>query len=70
MMHEFLLDLLIGIIGGIYSSVIVSRVFLLREELQVQLDIIKEEMYHFGSLLAFVDVIEIILKKRAIITLR
>lgn len=32
-MHSFLVNLLIGIIGGIYSSVIVSRVFLLRAEL-------------------------------------
>lgn len=61
-MHTFLVNLLIGIIGGIYSSVIVSRVFLLREELEEQLSILREKYYYFGTLTAFFDVIEMILK--------
>lgn len=61
-MYDFLLNLLIGIIGGIYSSVIVSRVLLIREGLEDQLDVLKEKSYYFGTLLAFFDVIETILK--------
>ena len=61
-MHEFLVNLLIGIIGGIYSSIIVSRVFLLREELEEQLNILKKKTYYFGTLTAFFDVIEVIKK--------
>ena len=61
-MQEFLVNLLIGIVGGIYSSVIVSRVFLLREELEEQLNILKKKTYYFGTLTAFFDVIEVIKK--------
>ena len=61
-MHSFLVNLLIGIIGGIYSSVIVSRVFLLREELEEQLNILRKKTYYFGTLTAFFDVTEMILK--------
>lgn len=61
-MHAFLLDLLIGIIGGIYSSVIVSRVLLIRERLEDQLEILKEKSYYFGTLMAFFDVVETVLK--------
>ena len=61
-MHSFLVNLLIGIIGGIYSSIIVSRVFLLREELEEQLNILRKKTYYFGTLTAFFDVIEMILK--------
>lgn len=61
-MHSFLVNLLIGIIGGIYSSIIVSRVFLLREELEEQLNILRKKTYYFGILTAFFDVIEVILK--------
>lgn len=61
-MHSFLVNLLIGIIGGIYSSIIVSRVFLLREELEEQLNILRKKTYYFGTLTAFFDVIEVILK--------
>lgn len=53
---------MIGIIGGIYSSVIVSRIFLLREELEEQLDILRKMTYYFGTLMAFFDVTEMILK--------
>lgn len=61
-MHSFLVNLLIGIIGGIYSSVIVSRVFLLRAELEEQLNILRNKTYYFGTLAAFFDVTEVILK--------
>jgi len=61
-MHDFLLNLLIGIIGGIYSSVIVSRVLLIREKLEDQLEVLKEKRYYFGTLMAFFDVVETILK--------
>jgi len=61
-MHSFLVNLLIGIIGGIYSSIIVSRVFLLREELEEQLNILRKKTYYFGTLTAFFDVTEMILK--------
>lgn len=61
-MHSFLVNLLIGIIGGIYSSVIVSRVFLLREELEEQLSNLRKKTYYFGTLAAFFDVTEMILK--------
>lgn len=61
-MHLFLVNLLIGIIGGIYSSIIVSRVFLLRAELEEQLNILRKKTYYFGTLTAFFDVTEMILK--------
>ena len=61
-MHSFLVNLLIGIIGGIYSSIIVSRVFLFREELEEQLNILRKKTYYFGTLTAFFDVTEMILK--------
>ena len=61
-MHTFFVNLLIGIFGGIYSSVIVSRVFLLREELEEQLSVLRKRFYYFGTLTAFFDVIEMILK--------
>lgn len=61
-MHNFLLNLLIGIIGGIFSSIIVSRIFLIRQELENQLDILRKSSYCLGSISAFFDVIEIILK--------
>lgn len=61
-MHALLINLLIGIIGGIYSSVIVSRVLLIREKLEEQLEILKEKSYYFGTLMAFFDVVETILK--------
>lgn len=61
-MHTFLLNLLIGIIGGIFSSIIVSRIFLIRQELQNQIDILRMNSYCLGGIFAFFDVIEIILK--------
>ena len=61
-MHNFLLNLLIGIIGGIFSSIIVSRIFLIRQEFQNQLDVLRKNSYCLGSINAFFDVIEIILK--------
>ena len=61
-MHNFLVNLMIGIVGGIYSSVIVSRVFLIREKLEDQLEVLKEKCYYFGTLTALFDVIETILK--------
>lgn len=61
-MHNFLLNLLIGIIGGIFSSIIVSRIFLIRQEFQNQLDVLRKNSYCLGSISAFFDVIEIILK--------
>ncbi len=64
-MHSFLLNLMVGIIGGIYSSVIVSRIFLLREELEEQLDILRKRSYYFGTLIAYFDLMEEILKLRS-----
>lgn len=61
-MHSFLINLLIGILGGIYSSVIVSRFLLLREELEEQINILRKRMYDFGTLTAFFEVTEMILK--------
>lgn len=61
-MHDFLVNLVIGIVGGIYSSIIVSRIFLIREEYQEQLEILRKSFYHLGGITAFFDVIEIILK--------
>lgn len=61
-MHDFLVNLVIGIVGGIYSSIIVSRIFLIREEYQEQLEILRKSYYHLGGITAFFDVIEIILK--------
>lgn len=63
-MHSFLLNLMVGIIGGIYSSVIVSRIFLLREELEEQLDILRKRSYYFGTLIVYFDLMEEILKLR------
>lgn len=61
-MHNFLVNLVIGIMGGIYSSVIVSKVFLIQEKLEDQLEVLKEKSYYFRTLMAFFDVIETILK--------
>lgn len=61
-MHNFLVNLLIGIIGGIFSSIIVSRIFLIRQEYQNQLDVLRKNSYCLGSIGAFLDVIEIVLK--------
>lgn len=61
-MHDFLVNLVVGIVGGIYSSIIVSRIFLIREEHQEQLEILRKSFYHLGGITAFFDVIEIILK--------
>ena len=61
-MHEFYVNLVIGIVGGIYSGIIVSRIFLIREEYQEQLEILQKNFYYLGSIRAFLDVIEIILK--------
>ena len=56
------MNLLIGIIGGIYSSVIVSRVFLLREEMEEQLSVLREKAYYIGFLVRGFDLIEKIKK--------
>ena len=61
-MHNFLVNLIIGIIGWIFSSVIVTRVFLIRSELEDQIEILKMTVYRFGSIKAYFDVIEEILK--------
>ena len=61
-MNEFLESLIIGIIGGIFSSVIVSRIFLIRQNYQDQLDVLRQTFYSLGGVSAFLDVIEIILK--------
>ena len=63
-MNEFLTNLIIGIIGGIFSSIIVSRIFLIRQNYQDQLDILRQTFYHLGAVSAFLNVIEIILKNR------
>lgn len=61
-MHNFLVNLLIGIIGGIFSSIIVSRIFLIRQEFQNQLDILRMNSYCLGGIFVFFDVLEIVLK--------
>ena len=61
-MRVFLIDLLIGVIGGIYSGVIVSRVFLLREELEEQLDVLRKKLYYFEILIAYFEITERIKK--------
>ncbi len=53
---------MIGIVGGIFSGIIVSRIFLIREEYQEQLEILRESYYHLNGITAFFDVVEIILK--------
>ena len=63
-MQSFLVDLIIGIIGGIYSSVIVSRIFLIREEYHEQLEILRNSIFHLAGVNVFFEVIEIILKNR------
>lgn len=62
MVKSILQNLLIGIIGGVYSSLVVSRVFLIRANLQEQIDFLREKIYYLGSLMAFFDVMEILLK--------
>lgn len=61
-MNEFLENLIIGIIGGIFSSIIVSRIFLIRQNYQDQLDVLRQTFYYLGGVSAFLNVIEIILK--------
>ena len=61
-MQDFFVNLVIGIIGGIYSGVIVSRIFLIREEYQEQIEILRKSFYYLGGITAFFEVVEIILK--------
>ena len=61
-MQVFFVNLVIGIIGGIYSGVIVSRIFLIREEYQEQIEILRKSFYYLGGITAFFEVVEIILK--------
>ena len=63
-MQEFFINLIIGIVGGIFSSIIVSRIFLIRGEYYDQLEVLRKTSYHLGSIVAFFDVIEIVLKVR------
>ena len=57
-----MVNLIIGIIGGVFSSVIVTRVFLIRSELEDQIELLRMTVYRFGSIKAFFDVVEVILK--------
>ena len=61
-MQDYFVNLVIGIIGGIYSGVIVSRMFLIREEYQEQIEILRKSFYYLGGITAFFEVVEIILK--------
>ena len=61
-MEYILQNLLIGILGGLYSSLVVSRVFLIRSNLQEQIDYLREKFCYLGSLMAYFDVMEILLK--------
>jgi len=61
-MHAFILNLIIGIIGGIFSSVIVTRIFLIRSELEEQIELLKMTYYRFGGIKTYFDVIEQLLK--------
>ena len=61
-MHSFLINLIIGIIGGIFSSVIVTRVFLVRSELEEQIEVLRMTAFRFVSINTFFDIIEQLLK--------
>ena len=61
-MHAFILNLIIGIIGGIFSSVIVTRIFLIRSELEEQIELLKMTYYRFDGIKTYFDVIEQLLK--------
>lgn len=61
-MHDFLINLIIGIIGGVFSSVIVTRVFLIKSDLEEQIEILRMTSYRFGRLMVCLDAVEAILK--------
>lgn len=54
-MQDFFVNLVIGIIGGIYSGVIVSRIFLIREEYQEQIEFLRKSFYYLGGITAFTE---------------
>lgn len=52
-MHNFLTYLIIGVIAGIFSSVIVTRVFLVRSELEEQIEVLRMTTYRFAVIRMF-----------------
>ena len=61
-MLDCLINLLVGIFGGIYSGVIVARVFSIQGEIDAELTHLRKNSYFLGSLMGFFEVIETILK--------
>lgn len=55
-MYDLIKNLVLGIAGGIYSSLIVSRVFFIKSELDKQIEIIRMTRYRLGGLILFFDV--------------
>lgn len=64
-MENIFENLLIGIIGGVFSGIIVSRVFMIREYIDDQVEVLKNILFYTSSLDAFFVSVEIILKRCA-----
>lgn len=61
-MHSFFVNLFIGILGGAFSGVLVSRVSHIKGELDGQFDALRMNAYYLGTLRSFFDIIEKALK--------
>lgn len=55
---EVLFNLLVGVLGGIISSVIVSRVFLIQEEYQQQLRFVEQIIRKLGMLFGYFQAVK------------
>ena len=62
-MDTIIMNLLIGIIGGIYSGVLVSRVYSIKEYLDHEISILNRFLYYLGYVAAFFFSIETVLKQ-------
>ena len=57
---ELLWNLILGIIGGIISGIIVSRVFLIQEDLQTQIEAFESWIRKLGYISGFITAARII----------
>lgn len=61
-MKDLLCNLILGIIGGVFSGVIVSRTFLIRDDIEEQLNLLHDAIQQLGSMRTCFSIIESILK--------
>lgn len=58
--YEVLFNLLVGVLGGIISSVVVSRVFLIQGEYQQQLRFVEQIIHKLGMLFAYFQAVKVV----------